>query len=53
MLARRERLEIGDVLKVMAQTERRRGRREEVHDPHAPVLAEGARTSAPAGGPDR
>src|SRR5258707_14254728 len=31
-------LEIGDVLKVMARTERRWGRREKVHEPHAPTL---------------
>jgi uncharacterized membrane protein YgcG len=38
MQARRGRLEIGDVLKVMARTERRWGRREKVHEPHAPTL---------------
>jgi hypothetical protein len=52
MLVRRRRLEIGDVLEVMARTERRWGRRERVHETHAPTLAEGARTSAPAGTPD-
>src|SRR5258708_6114324 len=30
--------EIGDVLKVMTRTERRWGRREKVHEPHAPTL---------------
>ena len=31
-------LEIGDVLKVIARTERRWGRREKVHEPQAPTL---------------
>jgi hypothetical protein len=39
MLARGGRLEIGDVLKMMARTERRWGRREKMHEPQRADLA--------------
>ena len=38
MLARPGRLEMDDVLEMMARTEQRWGRREKVHEPHAPTL---------------